>query len=86
MNILKKLFCSSYVKEIEKLRHINTDLRCELDTLHNRIKRINDSKENGTRLCDNFCPYCIHSLFLPENSYICELDCKCKDFDRKLKK
>lgn len=74
------------VRKLEsKIKWIDKDndrLRKELDELKKKLR--------GERVCDGYCKTCIHGIeqgqFYPGGfytAYTCELDCKCKDFQKK---
>ena len=72
--------------EIESLKE-------EIDIQKTEIERLT-AKLRGDRVCDGCCSVCKHSIasvyapspafpgIMPYATYSCELDCKCKDFER----
>lgn len=56
--------------------------------LQKQIEKL-EAKLSGDRVCDGYCESCKHGIqcyimgIYPIPSYRCDLDCKCKDFERK---
>lgn len=76
----------------QKVRELELDIShkdSEIESLTNRL-RLAEKKIQGERVCGGYCKTCVHaiegmnySLGCCYTSYTCELDCKCKDFQRK---
>lgn len=66
---------------------------CDLQDDNVRLKEMLDKAEKklrGERVCDGYCKTCIHSIEQEQyayggvyTTYTCELDCKCKEFQKK---
>lgn len=69
--------------EIANARSKVDELKAEVDTLTAKLR--------GDRVCDGYCENCVHGikterfhpLYGETVSFNCELDCKCKDFEKK---
>lgn len=69
----------SRVRELEENREI---MMAKLDEAKKKLR--------GDRVCDGYCDKCAHSIPVEGyymggvyTRYSCELDCKCKDFQKK---
>lgn len=79
----KKKRIAELEREIAKL---STELKNKNDEIDNLESRL-----SGDRYCSTFCQRCIHAISYPAysalgstyTSYICELDNKCRDYERK---
>lgn len=59
----------------------------EIEVLKDKL-RLAEKKIKGERVCGGYCQKCVHGIERIENmgfmgGYTCELDCKCKDFQKK---
>lgn len=76
----------------KKVRELELEIshkEIEIKILRNQL-RLAEKKISGERVCDGYCQNCVHSVAVDVESllgtsktYSCELDCKCKDFQRK---
>lgn len=75
------------VEELESKLSIAKSREIELESKIEELKL----QIRGGRVCDVYCKDCKHSIATPNTNifnvtyytYQCELDCKCKDFERK---
>ena len=80
----------SLKSDVEVLRSENERLKSDVETLRSENKRLT-AKLRGDRVCDGCCAVCKHGVLTPTwfptpmtsvNAFVCELECKCKDFER----
>lgn len=77
---------------MQKVRELELEIshkESEIESLRNQLQ-LAEKKIKGERVCDGYCQECAHAIegfgYIPGGcytSYTCELDCKCKDFQRK---
>lgn len=77
-------------KKYENLLFDNQVLVGNYNALKNKYDEL-EKKLEGDRVCNQYCKNCKYgigetiysTIFPPTIKYTCELNCKCKDFDRK---
>lgn len=76
-----------FLKKYKDLKTENKGLREALELKKEEIARLR-AKLNGERVCGGYCSVCkhsylIHGPFSIVPSYGCQIDCGCKDFEKK---
>lgn len=69
-------------KKVRRLERTIDEYKRDIEKLESRLK--------GDRVCGGYCKKCAHGIQAENffmgavyNTIACELDCKCKDFQRK---
>lgn len=77
-------------RKCDELEAENESLKSDVEALRRENERLT-AKLRGDRVCDGCCAICKHGVLTPTwfpaqmkavNAFICELECKCKDFER----
>lgn len=76
--------------ELNKVEWELVEARSRIDELKAEVNALT-AKVHGDRVCDGYCENCVHEikttrfhpLYGETASFSCELDCKCKGFEKK---
>lgn len=77
-------------RKLDELEAENESLKSDAEALRSENERLT-AKLRGERVCDGCCAVCKHGVLTPTwfpapmvvvNAFVCELECKCKDFER----
>lgn len=78
-------------RKLDELDAENESLKIDVEALRRENERLT-AKLRGDRVCDGCCSVCKHGVLVPVYSpmygpvasYVCALECKCKDFKQRV--